>query len=63
LATQEQLNRVIRCQAQLDRFMFSIEFKYPSFQERVDVVKATTADVKASVNALFTAQEIIDFQI
>ena len=35
---------------------------YPSFQEEVDVVKATTGDHKATVNPLFTAQEIIDFQ-
>ena len=49
-------------EAQLDRFMFSINLDYPSFQEEVDVVKATTGDHKATVNPLFTAQEIIDFQ-
>ena len=33
-----------------------------SFKEEVAVVKATTTDVQSKVNALFTAQEIIDFQ-
>ena len=31
-------------------------------EEEVDVVKATTSDNKPTVNALFTQQEIIDFQ-
>jgi MoxR-like ATPase len=46
----------------LDRFMFSIFLQYPSYQEEVDVVKATTGDQKPVVNPLFTAQEIVDFQ-
>ncbi|RMB57380.1 MoxR family ATPase [Dokdonia sinensis] len=65
LATQnpiEQEGTYPLPEAQLDRFMFSINLKYPSFQEEVDVVKATTADKKPTVDALFTAQEIIDFQ-
>ena len=65
LATQnpiEQEGTYPLPEAQLDRFMFSINLDYPSFQEEVDVVKATTTDHKATVNALFTAQEIIDFQ-
>ena len=65
LATQnpiEQEGTYPLPEAQLDRFMFSINLKYPSFQEEVDVVKATTADRKPTVNPLFTAQEIIDFQ-
>ena len=65
LATQnpiEQEGTYPLPEAQLDRFMFAINLEYPSFQEEVDVVKATTTDVKATVNALFTAQEIIDFQ-
>ena len=49
-------------EAQLDRFMFAVKLDYPSFQEEVDVVKATTSDFKPVVNPLFTAQEIIDFQ-
>ena len=65
LATQnpiEQEGTYPLPEAQLDRFMFSITLDYPSFQEEVDVVKATTGDHKATVNPLFTAQEILDFQ-
>ena len=65
LATQnpiEQEGTYPLPEAQLDRFMFAINLDYPSFQEEVDVVKATTTDIQLSVNALFTAQEIIDFQ-
>ena len=65
LATQnpiEQEGTYPLPEAQLDRFMFAINLDYPSFQEEVDVVKATTSDAKPTVNSLFTAQEIIDFQ-
>lgn len=65
LATQnpiEQEGTYPLPEAQLDRFMFAIKLDYPSFQEEVDVVKATTSDKKPHVNPLFTAQEIIDFQ-
>ncbi|MBU2938401.1 MoxR family ATPase [Lacinutrix sp. C3R15] len=65
LATQnpiEQEGTYPLPEAQLDRFMFAIHLNYPSFQEEVQVVKATTTDLKATVKALFTAQEIIDFQ-
>lgn len=65
LATQnpiEQEGTYPLPEAQLDRFMFAIRLAYPSFKEEVEVVKATTTDTKTSVNALFTAQEIIDFQ-
>lgn len=65
LATQnpiEQEGTYPLPEAQLDRFMFSILLKYPSFQEEVDVVKATTTDKSTTVNALFTAEEIIEYQ-
>lgn len=65
LATQnpiEQEGTYPLPEAQLDRFMFAIKLDYPSFKEEVEVVKATTTDVKADVKPLFTAQEIIDFQ-
>ena len=65
LATQnpiEQEGTYPLPEAQLDRFMFAINLDYPSFKEEVEVVKSTTTDVQAKVNALFTAQEIIDFQ-
>lgn len=65
LATQnpiEQEGTYPLPEAQLDRFMFAINLDYPSFQEEVQVVKVTTNDEMATVNSLFTAQEIIDFQ-
>ena len=65
LATQnpiEQEGTYPLPEAQLDRFMFAINLEYPSFQEEVDVVKATTTDITQTVNALFSPQEIIDFQ-
>jgi MoxR-like ATPase len=65
LATQnpiEQEGTYPLPEAQLDRFMFSINLDYPSFAEEVQVVKSTTSDAKQTVNPLFTAQEIIDFQ-
>jgi MoxR-like ATPase len=65
LATQnpiEQEGTYPLPEAQLDRFMFAIKLDYPSFAEEVDVVKNTTSDATATVNPLFTAQEIIDFQ-
>ncbi|RKR09127.1 MoxR-like ATPase [Flavobacterium sp. 90] len=65
LATQnpiEQEGTYPLPEAQLDRFMFAIKLEYPSFEEEVLVVKRTTSDVKTTINPLFTAQEIIDFQ-
>lgn len=65
LATQnpiEQEGTYPLPEAQLDRFMFAIKLEYPSFLEEVLVVKRTTSDQKETVNPLFTAQEIIDFQ-
>ncbi len=65
LATQnpiEQEGTYPLPEAQLDRFMFAINLEYPSFSEEVDVVKQTTTGETAKVNALFSAQEIIDFQ-
>ncbi len=65
LATQnpiEQEGTYPLPEAQLDRFMFAINLEYPSFSEEVDIVKATTTDITATVNPLFSAQEIIDFQ-
>lgn len=65
LATQnpiEQEGTYPLPEAQLDRFMFAVKLDYPSFAEEVQVVKSTTTDNSVQVNALFTAQEIIDFQ-
>ena len=65
LATQnpiEQEGTYPLPEAQLDRFMFAIYLDYPTFQEEVDVVKATTSDRSITVNPLFNAKEIVDFQ-
>ena len=65
LATQnpiEQEGTYPLPEAQLDRFMFSIKLDYPSFSEEVQVVKSTTSDAKVTINPLFTADEIINFQ-
>ncbi|WP_299526834.1 MoxR family ATPase [uncultured Lutibacter sp.] len=65
LATQnpiEQEGTYPLPEAQLDRFMFSINLEYPSFQEEVDVVKNTTNDVKPVINALLSAEEINKYQ-
>ncbi|MFM7017771.1 AAA family ATPase [Flavobacterium sp.] len=65
LATQnpiEQEGTYPLPEAQSDRFMFAIKLEYPTFEEEVQVVKQTTSDVKTEVQALFSAQEIIDFQ-
>ncbi|MFK5957422.1 MAG: AAA family ATPase [Lutibacter sp.] len=65
LATQnpiEQEGTYPLPEAQLDRFMFSINLEYPSFNEEVAVVKSTTNDEKPVVNALLSAEEISNFQ-
>lgn len=65
LATQnpiEQEGTYPLPEAQLDRFMFAVNLDYPSFEEEVQVVKSTTTDDKQKVNALFTADDIIEFQ-
>ena len=65
LATQnpiEQEGTYPLPEAQLDRFMFSINLDYPSFEEEVEVVKSTTSLNDQKVNALFNASEIIEIQ-
>lgn len=65
LATQnpiEQEGTYPLPEAQLDRFMFAIELKYPSVAEEIQIVKATTSDHSPKVNALFNASEIIATQ-
>jgi MoxR-like ATPase len=65
LATQnpiEQEGTYPLPEAQLDRFMFSIQLDYPSFDEEVEVVKSTTNDEKTKINSILTSQEIINFQ-
>ena len=65
LATQnpiEQEGTYPLPEAQLDRFMFAINLGYPSFDEEVEVVKTTTSDNTVTVNPLFSAEEILNYQ-
>ena len=65
LATQnpiEQEGTYPLPEAQLDRFMFNIPLDYPSYQEEIDVVKATTANKKHELKHVLTAKDIIAFQ-
>ena len=65
LATQnpiEQEGTYPLPEAQLDRFMFNIPLDYPSYQEEIAVVKATTTSTKTQVNNVLTAEEIIGYQ-
>ena len=65
LATQnpiEQEGTYPLPEAQLDRFMFAIELKYPSIEEEIQVVKSTTTDEEVKINTLFNADEIIEIQ-
>ena len=65
LATQnpiEQEGTYPLPEAQLDRFMFAIELKYPSIEEEVLVVKTTTNDEVPQINNLFGAEEILAVQ-
>jgi MoxR-like ATPase len=65
LATQnpiEQEGTYPLPEAQLDRFMFSINLDYPSFEEEINVVKSTTSGVKSELNKKMSSKEILYFQ-
>ena len=65
LATQnpiEQEGTYPLPEAQLDRFMFSINLEYPTFSEEVQVVKNTTSTLTQDINSVLSGQEIIDIQ-
>ena len=65
LATQnpiEQEGTYPLPEAQLDRFMFSINLEYPTFEEEVQVVKNTTSTAHEALRAIFTAKEIVAVQ-
>ncbi len=65
LATQnpiEQEGTYPLPEAQLDRFMFNIWLDYPSFEEELNIVKATTTNFKAEVNEIMDGDEIMFFQ-
>jgi len=65
LATQnpiEQEGTYPLPEAQLDRFMFNTWVDYPSFQEELDIVKATTGDTTFTVSPVISGEEILAAQ-
>ncbi|MBL7963685.1 MAG: AAA family ATPase [Flavobacteriales bacterium] len=65
LATQnpiEQEGTYPLPEAQLDRFMFNIWVDYPSFDDELAVVKATTSDANPAVTPVLSAEEIQFYQ-
>ncbi len=65
LATQnpiEQEGTYPLPEAQLDRFMFSINLSYPSKAEEMEVVRSTTVDNNVRIQPLFTSEDILTYQ-
>lgn len=65
LATQnpiEQEGTYPLPEAQLDRFMFNILLDYPSYQQEVDIVKATTLGEMKTVDKVMGKEEIMAYQ-
>ena len=65
LATQnpiEQEGTYPLPEAQLDRFMFNIPLDYPTYDEEVQVVKATTSTQKYDLRNIVTAEQILSYQ-
>lgn len=65
LATQnpiEQEGTYPLPEAQLDRFMFNLWLDYPSFEEEVKIVQATTSGYIPQLSKVVSDKEIIEFQ-
>lgn len=65
LATQnpiEQEGTYPLPEAQLDRFMFNIEVDYPSFEEELAIVKATTSNNEVGINSILSVEDILKYQ-
>jgi MoxR-like ATPase len=65
LATQnpiEQEGTYPLPEAQLDRFMFNVKVEYPSFEEEINVVKATTVGNDYEVSPVLDKEHILFFQ-
>ena len=65
LATQnpiEQEGTYPLPEAQLDRFMFNIWVDYPSYQEELAIVKATTSPSEVHLNKVLSGEEILFYQ-
>jgi MoxR-like ATPase len=65
LATQnpiEQEGTYPLPEAQLDRFMFSLNVTYPKFNEEVEILLSTTQNKTEKLEKVVTANEIINLQ-
>tara|TARA_B100000686_G_scaffold352124_1_gene453039 strand:- start:1387 stop:2373 length:987 start_codon:yes stop_codon:yes gene_type:complete len=65
LATQnpiEQEGTYPLPEAQLDRFMFSLNIDYPSQAEEIDIVKATTSGLEESLKPVIKKKDLLSFQ-
>lgn len=65
LATQnpvEQEGTYPLPEAQLDRFMFNLQIKYPSKEEEKQIVQATTAPQSYTLEKVLKAQELLKYQ-
>ena len=65
LATQnpiEQEGTYPLPEAQLDRFMFSINLEYPSFEEEIEVVKNTTTEIITKAASIVSIKEVLSIQ-
>ncbi|MBF0499086.1 MAG: MoxR family ATPase [Candidatus Riflebacteria bacterium] len=65
LATQnpiEQEGTYPLPEAQLDRFMFNIRIEYPSHDEEITMVKATTGGVEPQLSPVLTRERILELQ-
>ena len=49
-------------EAQLDRFMFSLNLDYPAHDEEVEIVRRTTLRVAEKLTSVATLQDILDVQ-
>lgn len=61
LATQnpiEQEGTYPLPEAQLDRFMFQVQIKYPTEDEELEIVRRTTADIRTAAETVLSASDI-----
>ena len=49
-------------EAQLDRFMFMLEVRYPSAEDEVTIVRATTGEAKPTLPKVLSPEKILELQ-
>jgi len=49
-------------EAQLDRFMFQVDVKYPSEEEEVEIVRQVTSDYAPTLKKVLSPERILQFQ-